>query len=789
MGFERLNGVAPEQINAEEWKTISRLPVWAARQSTLLYPEELLDPSWRDNKTKGFRDFEATIRQTDVTPVNAAAAYGAFLDAFRVIASLEVCGTFLQTTFEGQEQGLFTSVLHVVGRTRGGVPRRYFYRRLNGHGNYEEWTDWTPIDADIQGIERDRPGGRVQGSNETLYEPGVHVLPVVWRGQVHLFWPTLVRKVDVPSTPPLVDAKNPTIKGRFSEPYWEVKLCWTHREGEAWTPKEQSSALVETWWTDAVDSLGGTVDYGNSVYGPNVAPVDEPELPDPNRFVLKAHVDDVSDKPSLRIVLAERNAKSQPFARFAFSFARVASEMEASFATAIAGYSGDHPTFVASGALTASFMGLKGSGALSVVTSSKKPEGDRLFTPPGGFRLTTLNQSYGAHLEAPFFIGLSDRAYFATMKRGTTSVREEIANPVSTPKVTGFAIHAHLDDVSAFATAGVPQKALYDPNPWVRASASQVGMATAGLVQSVPAINGTVTPALASATISLESEVVYRVGPRYRMVPVETVHVAVTPFFHPFAERFVTTLKRDGLDALLTPEMQRLTLPTAATFAGSCAPNSQRVTAPKTEGVDFEASSPFGTINWEIFFFAPLTVAQKLWEQNHLDAALDVFHRAVFDPMASGSDPNDAWRFEGLRQAKSLRLDTLLAQLSLPDDDPEKQQIMAQVEAMRLYPFQAHRIARLRPSAYKKWALTQYVRLRLAKGDRHFRRFTPEDVNLSIPEYLIAAAVMGPQPELIPQRVTMPAMSYAELRPHLDDLGNVMFEAETKLVSLGQGAP
>jgi hypothetical protein len=53
MGFEIKHGVAPGQIDAEEWKTISRQAVWAARGKALLYPEELLNPAWRDNKSRG----------------------------------------------------------------------------------------------------------------------------------------------------------------------------------------------------------------------------------------------------------------------------------------------------------------------------------------------------------------------------------------------------------------------------------------------------------------------------------------------------------------------------------------------------------------------------------------------------------------------------------------------------------------------------------------------------------------------------------------------------------------
>ena len=253
----------------------------------------------------------------------------------------------------------------------------------------------------------------------------------------------------------------------------------------------------------------------------------------------------------------------------------------------------------------------------------------------------------------------------------------------------------------------------------------------------------------------------------------------VKPFFHPFADKFTEVLRRDGLAALLTPEMQRGTLDATETFAGLAKPNPDRVTTPAVEGMDFEQSTPYGNYNWELFFHAPVMLAQKLFDNGQYDAAIDLIRRAVYTPFAA--DPEECWRFEGLRGIAPMRLDAMLALLSRPDSDPEKQNVLAQIDTMRLYPFQAHRIARLRPLAYKKWVVAFDVRLHLALGDRFFRRFTPEDVNQAIQYYMIAYREMGRKPEVVAQRATMPARSYAELRPDLDAMGNVMFAAESKL--------
>ena len=276
------------------------------------------------------------------------------------------------------------------------------------------------------------------------------------------------------------------------------------------------------------------------------------------------------------------------------------------------------------------------------------------------------------------------------------------------------------------------------------------------------------------------------VGPTFKAVNVPGLNLDVKPFFHPFADKFTEVLRRDGLAALLTPEMQRGTLAANDTFADLAKPNPERVTTPAVEGMDFEQSTPYGNNNWELFFHAPVMLAQKLFDNAQYEAAIDLIRSAVFTPFAA--NPEECWRFEGLRGIAPTRLDDMLAVLSRPDSDPEKQNVLAQIDTMRLFPFQAHRIARLRPLAYKKWVVAFDVRLHLALGDRFFRRFTPEDVNQAIQYYVIAYREMGKKPEVVPQRATMPARSYAELRPDLDAMGNVMFAAESKLAPASSGA-
>ncbi|UJB21396.1 MULTISPECIES: neuraminidase-like domain-containing protein [Lysobacter] len=762
MGFERQNCVEPHQIEVEEWKTISRQPVWSARGKALLYPEELLDPSWRDNKSPAFKSFESTLQQGDITAANAEVAYRAYLDEFQAVAALEIVGTFLQDKkyLSGQEAKYLESVLHVVGRSRGSNARKYFYRRLNRYNHHDEWGNWEPVEVDIQSIDPDRQEAREFGTTSELREAGVHLLPVVWRDQLYLFWPTFQPKVDKPPETSINLGSTP----RRSLPYWDVKLNWSTRQASGWAPRQQSSTLFETWW-DTGDQVPREWDDDSdfdlqSFIGP---PALLPRSPEPAQFCLKA----IPGSSGLQVVLANRTGATGPTARARFIFPRAASDL--TVIPAFEALSGDH--FRLSGSLkaTASYLGAKARGEIKAIVTAKDPDGETFFSTSEDMRFTTLNQLHKIQFEAPMFLDISDRSYLAQPSLGTSVVHQFVTEPEAKPH---FGIEFTPSDLKLTAAA-VTANPAPAANPWVAAAVTKFQPLLAASSQSIA------EPMSEEPIAAIRARYYEYLGPVYRAVNVPALNLSITPFHHPFADTFAEVLRRDGLAALLTLELQKLAVPAEQTFAKRAKPNLARVVAPTTENLDFKPSTPYGNYNWELFFHAPVMLSHRLSQNSQHDAAIELLHQAVYNPFSS--DPNDCWRFEGLRNIEPMRLDTMLSFLSLPNGDPRKENVEAQIDMMRLYPFQAHRTARLRPLAYRKWVVAMDVRLHLALGDRYFSRFTPEDVNQAIQYYMIAYREMGKRPEVVPHRVTMPAMSYAELRPNLDALGNVMFSAESKL--------
>lgn len=238
--------VSAAQIGPE-WKLyLHSFRLTQANQEVFAYPYLYMRPELRDDMSLPFRNVMAFLRQNEPTPENIQRALMTYLEQTAELSSLEICGTYLQDNdFSPDDSMRFKSVLHVFGRTRGGTKRNYYYRRLNCLEHLEEWTPWAPVKLDIQSVERDRSDTR-DTVDRGKPEAGVHLLPVVWRQKLFVFWPFFVRKVQAKAEPSKIDMTNGQSENQLPEAYWEVKLCWSCLENGNWTPRQITSDYHET---------------------------------------------------------------------------------------------------------------------------------------------------------------------------------------------------------------------------------------------------------------------------------------------------------------------------------------------------------------------------------------------------------------------------------------------------------------------------------------------------------------------------------------------------------------
>ncbi len=225
-------GLSPDAIDKGHWQWIKNYRVWEANRKIFLYPENWLEPEWRTNKSEFFKDLESYLTQNDVTDRNTESALRNYVMSVDAVSQLEVCGLYKEKLLSGTgvEQG---HILHVFGRTSS-APYTFYYRTLN---QFKKWSAWEKISAGITSVEAGE-------------DSGVHLVPVVWKNRLLLFWPEFVKKqrqsdvlkTGAESTESMANRPMNSLK---AEEYWEVRLAWSEYVDGAWTAKQLTSSVGE----------------------------------------------------------------------------------------------------------------------------------------------------------------------------------------------------------------------------------------------------------------------------------------------------------------------------------------------------------------------------------------------------------------------------------------------------------------------------------------------------------------------------------------------------------------
>lgn len=212
--------VHPTSIKAAQWEWMKRYRMWEANRKIFLFPENWLEPEFRDDKSFMFSQLESTLLQSDVTNDTAEDALLAYLKQLDEVARLDIVTAYLEQDYLDPS----LNTLHVIGRTFA-HPRRYFYRRLS-HGI---WSPWEPVELDITG---DR------------------VILTHWRDRLYLFWVTTLIEVQEPkpdekANPPtgeLTTVKIESLRAAAGPPKRVVKvqLHWSEYVNRAWAESKSS---------------------------------------------------------------------------------------------------------------------------------------------------------------------------------------------------------------------------------------------------------------------------------------------------------------------------------------------------------------------------------------------------------------------------------------------------------------------------------------------------------------------------------------------------------------------
>lgn len=156
--------------------------------------------------------------QGDVSNDLAEDAFFQYLKKLKELAKLDIVTMYCE---EKPDPSLNT--LHVIGRTSN-TPHKYFYRRYA----HQMWTPWEPVTAEIDGD---------------------HIVAVVWRERLHLFWVTFMVKPPQDATTPTQVDPNASVGTIFNTavqrtPQLEVQvqLHWSEYFQGQWSTRESSGS-------------------------------------------------------------------------------------------------------------------------------------------------------------------------------------------------------------------------------------------------------------------------------------------------------------------------------------------------------------------------------------------------------------------------------------------------------------------------------------------------------------------------------------------------------------------
>jgi hypothetical protein len=220
-------GVAPNDIDTEIWDWMKNYRVWEANRKIFLYPENLLDPELRDDKSPFFKELESELLQNDITQSTVKSAYFNYLEKLDSISNLEICGLC-----EDKKQ----NTIHIFARTNN-LPYEYYYMAF--YCQKESFSAWQKIDVSIRSV-------------DDASEKGVHLMPVVWNSRLFLFWPEY-NKQNIPRT--ICDTNGIAIpasqladldpKHLEADTYWDVSLAWTEMADGKWSKRNGISKVFK----------------------------------------------------------------------------------------------------------------------------------------------------------------------------------------------------------------------------------------------------------------------------------------------------------------------------------------------------------------------------------------------------------------------------------------------------------------------------------------------------------------------------------------------------------------
>ncbi len=711
--------------------------------------------------------------QDEINDSSVTREYRNYLTDLSRVAHLEVVGLYRQWEVDAD-------ILHVLARTRN-LPRVHYYRRWVDR---RYWTAWERVDVEIQGS---------------------HVVPVVWKGRLYVFWPTFQEKA----------VENTFDAQAYDRPlhYYEVRLSWSEHASGRWCPVQSSAAYITTEPRPYLPSLDrfSFWSYQNASGELLIGYLVIDRVPGFTGATPGNAIQDGLLGAHFKVSVADGEVELQTFPQFLVVIPEAPPGMTLE-SNAFRKSSGTGVELITSGRTLETFLAYRYLEAATRKTSTV------LGATPSGFSLVTPHATRPFVSQAPFFYQDVART-FLVVPRGT------FVGGVDTGTDLTLKINFPPLELPDAATGRIAEWMTRGPIPVTPPEGLTI--LTVDDTVSGPIENR--APAVLTSRSILQETAPAAVAfvPKYW----EAKFFRFDNFYHPYVPLMIEQLNRHGIDGLLRPDPEkepqrsdllrtlRRQLLLKVFFWSEYQPNQnivdnvreitgllQLLSMPPLEEFDFSFSGAYSIYNWELFFHVPFVLATRLTENQRFAEAHRWFHY-IFDPTYAPEDPateqwpDRVWQIRPFFEyggGRSIARSMLLLKSSglTKQQLDDRQQLVDQIEAWRKSPFNPHLLARLRPEAYMKAVVMAYLDNVIAWADHLFRRDTRESINEATQLYVLAAEVLGERPQDIkPHGASGPttdegeALTFNDVRSRLDAFSNALVELETRLdlVEAGSG--
>lgn len=771
------------------WQWMRKYRVWEANRKVFLWPENWIEPELKKDRSSFFKDLENELLQNEINQYNVETAFTNYLEKLDEVAQLEIAGFY-------QEDDGDNTIIHVFGRTSEAEPHIYYYRRYD----YRQWTPWEKVDLDIQGN---------------------YLIPAVVNKRLFLFWPIFTEVPDeaensTVNLPTTEDQNEGSFKPDKTQKRLQLQMAVSdYRQGK-WTPKRISK--------DAYESLPYSGELIKNRY----------------RFYF---VDRSDIDGRVEIQFREYGKLQNPLSQYSDIAAGLFGAFEMAGCSGLPKLTRDSGYFEPVLRPEAASVGFDPTFLNWVELSSNPPRFDApqeddftLFTgrvltqTPGLFKMTP-----------PWHLSYFDKLWLSGIVWNGGDNSDNFDTHVGTwssffynnrckNKRRTFFVLPSFSWTGRYSRSNRMNEGIRYYYPDIKAAFRQWESLLEGAVHTwvddfdLSTLTATERQQIEQdfqrilsleATPPYSDEQLKELAKRGFMMPFQGYlgilswaffnsrlrQLHFKNFYHPFVCNFAKLVHNPlkGIPALMSRETQLQD--SGFSFRQVHVPTNAVVELPPQypslpdcyprENVDFTPDGAYSPYNWELFFHAPLLIANSLSKNQRFEEARDWYHY-IFNPIgvdgAGGSPISKYWItkpfFETTdQQYIQQRIENLLRMLSGDTNIPgfseqAKKELEDQVLDWRTNPFEPHRIANYRTVAYQKTVVMKYLDNLIDWGDYLFRQDSMESINEATQLYILAAEILGPKPQKVPSQALPPVESFNELENEFDAFSNALVEVE-----------